>query len=305
MKTLQAEMLDLKSIEVLDFVDREEMPTEDERLSRSIRSGGIQEPLIVVRDKGQTLLVKGSRRRRIALSLGIPKARCVIDQVPDGMTAESYIRRVRFILHEHRQDLIPSVRAGLIVKLKEQLGLKNKQVAAYLGIDPDTITNWLEVLRFVPEVVAAIDTGALRMDAARAFNGMTDEGQKAVWKKHKDELIGSGRKGAHKRIRNLYSPTKYPAFYHKPDKIAARLNRAKKKRTTRVSYTAAEKQRLLASVEVKEAELAEFTTEAQALKRQCNAAGPLVAAILRQRNLRALVSKEMLPELERFAEVYT
>lgn len=278
---------------------------EDEVLLRSIRQGGVQQPLVVLAVGNGYQLVDGGRRLEAARALGLPKVPAVVDIPPGDVDPLTYGRRIRFILDEHRQDLLPSQKAELILKLKETMGLNNGQMAAYLGVDPDSITNWLAIRRYIPDVVRAIDVGALTMQQAKAMEGMGEEGQRTVWKKHAEELM-QARGGSHRRIREQYNPEKYPHFYVNPEKRLAILARGKRKGggKAKINYTAEEKKKLLASVEMKEAEIAELKEEMNQNKREITAAAPIIAALLRENKLRALIPEEMLPELERFAESY-
>jgi ParB/RepB/Spo0J family partition protein len=307
MKRLPVMMIPVDAIDIPAQVNRPRPNRlEDEVLLRSIRQGGIQQPLVVLAVDDGYQLVDGSRRLDAARALGLPRVPAVVDMISGERDPESYGRRIRFILDEHRQDLLPSQKAELIVKLKEAMGLNNGQMAAYLGVDPDSITNWLAIRRYIPEVARAIDVGALTMQQAKAMEGMGEEGQRVVWKKHAEDLM-QARGGAHRRIREQYPPEKYPQYYLHPERRAAILARGKRPRRggkTRPNDTAGEKKRLLANVEAKEAELAELKEEMAQSKREIAAASPVIAAMLRNSKLRALIPEEMLPELERFAETY-
>lgn len=279
---------------------------DDDVLAKSIRAGGIQQPLVVIADGDMFRLVRGSRRLAIASSLGIPKVPVVVASVPDGMAPDVFVRRLRFILHEHQQDLLPSQRAELIVKLREMMGLSNAALAQFLGVDADSITNWLAVRKYVPEIVTAMDAGAVTMKAARVFDGMSETGQRSIWKKHRREICTESGGELHQVMRRSYPPEQFPSFYRDPAKMTARLNQKKQKRAgkSRADYTATEKKRLLSDVQFGEAEIAALKDEQSELKADIEAATPVVGAILRNRKLRALVPAEMLPELDRFAEVY-
>ena len=307
MKRLRVLLIPVESIAVPNEATRPRpSKVDDDVLVRSIRQGGIQQPLVVLPVGNGYQLVDGSRRLAAARELGLPKVPAVVDTPPGDIDPTTYGRRIRFILDEHRQDLLPSQKAELILKLKETMALNNGQMAAYLGVDPDSITNWLAIRRYIPDVVRAIDVGALTMQQAKAMEGMGEEGQRTVWKKHADEL-SQARGGSHRRIREQYPPDKFPHFYVDPAKRAAILARGKrvgKGGKAKASYTSDEKKKLLASVEMKEAELAELKEEVAQSKREIAAASPVIAALLRDSKLRALIPEEMLPELERFAESY-
>lgn len=302
---MKAEVLTVQKIVIPDYVRRDPDKVGDDLLRKSIEHGGVQQPLVVVKERGTPILVDGLRRIRQCNALGVAKATAVIDVVPKGQTTEEYIRKIRFVLDEHRQDLLPSQKAELIETLQRMFGMKKVQVAAYLGVDPDSITNWLAVKKYVPEVVTALDSGALTMQAARAFDGMTEEGQKKVFQRHGERLMDGGGK-LHREIRAQYPPEKFPKMYRDPQLIASRLARTsgKRKAKARVQIPADEKKLLLNSLEMKEAELREGQQELKELKAEIAAATPIVAALTRNEKLWALVSEEMRAELERFSEIY-
>lgn len=282
----------------------------DDVLTKSIATGGVQTPLNVIETApNEFRLVKGSRRLGACKALGIVKVPCMVSPLPKGANLEDYIRRIRFIVSEHRQDLLPTQKAALIVRQKSDLGLNNSQLAAYLGVDADSITNWLAPLKYIEPVKSAMDTGALTMQNARVFDGLTEFGQATIWRKHLKELTVDGAGGVHRRIRSQYPPEHYPAFYANPEATAARLSRTAKarRRTKKRPVTSTdEKRKLMGSVELREAELVELQVEAKELKAACIAAGPVVSAILRNKKLRDLIPRDsgMIAELERFSEIY-
>lgn len=304
---MKATTLSIDHIEVPEDVERSHDKVADDLLRKSIEQGGVQQPLVVVPGDGNKyLLVDGLRRLRAARALGIGKVPAVVDTVPKGLTAEEYRRRLRFILDEHRQDLLPSQKAELIETLKKMFSMNHKQVSAYLGIDQDSVTNWLAVKNYIPEVVTALDTTRLTMRAARTFDGMSEEGQQKVWQAHGKELMeGSGSK-LHKSVRAQYPPTEFPSYYREPEMMAQRLARkqGKRKSKARTIIPPDEKKRLMQSLDVKETELRDGQEELKQMKAEINAATPIVAAIFRNEKFLAQVPEEMREELERFAEIY-
>jgi ParB/RepB/Spo0J family partition protein len=243
----------IEQIIVPPWVLREsESKVDDEILLKGIREDGIQQPLVLIQDGERYILVNGSRRLAIARELGLPRVPAVLAKVPPGVPIEKHARRLRFILAHHHQPLLPSQRATLVAELKKSMNLTNAEVARFRGVDEDTITNWMAVLRYIPEVVAAIDSGAITLKDARVFVGMTPDGQRVLWKRHAKEIAGAGEK-AHKSLRAKYPPLQFPAFYDKPEQIAARLGQTqgKRKSAPRVDYSAAEKKRLMRDEEIR------------------------------------------------------
>lgn len=299
-------LLPVSSLWAPDEWRRAQSKVKDAILKGSIAEGGIQQLLVVVPDGKRNIVAEGIRRMDIAPSLEITKVGAVIVEAPEGQEPVEFARRLRYMLNELRDDPVPSVRASLLQRLKEQFKMTNTAVAQYLGVDQDTITNWLAVTRYVPEIVSALDRGILTMQAARVFDGMSESGQKKVWKADGQDLMNSAGGRMHKELRSKYPPTKFPHFYREPDKIAARLGKAKtrRKRLVKPSYTPAEKQRLHTSLDMKEAALKDATADVKQYKAEIAAAMPILHAIKRTPELWKLVPDEMKPEIDRVLEIY-
>lgn len=302
---MKSKLVSPEKLVVLDCIERPAAKVADDRDTESIKQIGIREPLIGIEWEGDDYLVDGERRRRIAVHLGIRSVPVVAYEKPDGKTIEEAVRHLRFLLAHHEQDLIPSQKCAIILQMKE-FGMKHKQIAKALGISPDSVTNWLSIRSYIPEIVREIDSGRLTSQKARVFDGMTPEGQKTLWKAHKQEIIDLPGGQAHKVLRAQYSPDKHPEYYRKAEMIAARMQRAPQRRKARkrVNITPDEKRRLNTSVEIKEIELREGTEELEQWKREINASIVPIRAVLRSEKLRSLVPAETLEELQAFAEIY-
>jgi ParB/RepB/Spo0J family partition protein len=277
---------------------------EDETLKASIAKTGIQQPLVVLSVGDELRLVDGWRRLTIARELGLPKVPVVIHEVPKDREPEEYAGTLRFILDEHRQDLLPSQRAELLMKIKSMTGFGNPEMATFLGVNKESIRNWLDILHYDEAVVKLLDSATIALNTARVFVGMTHEGQRHILKKHRDELLAAGKKEQFaKKMRGLYPPDKYPAFYVDPKVTQKNLQIAssmRKKAKAAPAYDAAEKRRLLASVELKESELADNRLEIKETKEECILFAPVVNGILRHKTLRDMVPDTMIEELEIF-----
>lgn len=303
---MKAELTPIDHITVTDDVTRPLNKVTDDRERKSIDEGGIQQPLILVRDGERLLLAKGLRRLRIARALGMTKVPTIAYNPPAGQSAEEYVRELRLVLEMLRQDLLPSQKCGLVEDLKSRFSMNNEQVAVYLGIAPDSVTNWLAVRRYIEPVVKAMDSGDLTMRAARGFDGLSEYGQHAIWNEHFAELTGNTSTDVHKILRFAYPPEKFPKYYRNAKLAIKRLNRKQSRRrgVTRETITAAEKRRLLSSVDMKEAELRDGKEKLARYEREINASIAPIHAIMRNEKLLAHVPEEMREELARFCEVY-
>lgn len=292
-------------ITVLEFVERPHNKISDSRDRLSIEKHGILQPLVLVPDGDRLLLADGLRRLRIGKSLGIGKVPYVLAPAPRGRNAEEYTRELRLALDIHRQDLTPSQLCAQAMDLKERFQMTNKELAAFMLCDQDTITNRLSVRNYLPEIVQALDSGRMTMGAAKVFDGMSEKGQRTVWKRHGEELLGPGKHAMRRRIRTLYPPSEHPAFYRQPELVAKRLKRkADKRRGRPAPVTAEEKRRLMASLDMRSIELEEGTREEKRLKREIEAATVPIHAIMRSEKLRGMLSPEMVEEFARYCEVY-
>jgi ParB family chromosome partitioning protein len=183
MTTLTGKLIRVDQIDVPPGYERKSTLMEDDAVKRSIEKTGIQQPLSVVAlPSGRYGLIKGGRRLAIAQSLGLKTVPAVIDQLPPDTEPSAFQNRLRFILDEHRQDLFPSQRAALIRQLMSMFKMMQKDVAEYLGVDAGSVTNWMRIEDYHPEIVKAIDTGEITLHAARAFDRMKQESQPKVFK---------------------------------------------------------------------------------------------------------------------------
>jgi ParB/RepB/Spo0J family partition protein len=303
----QAKLVDVPAIHVPDKYRRHGNVVEDDKLRQSIERTGIQQPLVISQlSNGKYVLIDGYRRLEVAKFLKMSEVPCVIDELPEGVPAEEYRDRMRFILDEHRQDLFPSQRALLIKTLQRNFTMNNKQVGEYLGVDATTIGNWLMVDSYIPEVVKAIDANEITQHAARVFDGMTESGQKRIWKSHRDDLKTVAPTKLHRDLREKYHPEDHPQFYRQPEKVTRKLNRVKRKRVAhrRPVITKTEKQLLFNDIQLREAEFRDAEKDLEQFKLEITLATRIIRAILQNDKLCALVPLEMRGDLGRFAEIY-
>lgn len=293
-------------IDVPSEYESKDSLVEDDALRKSIRKYGVLQSVMLLRDGKRFTVIKGARRVRIAGLEGSRDIPALISEVPAGVDRKAYRDRLRMILTQARQDLLPSQRADLIKQIMQKFGMNQTAVAEMLGVDAGSITNWLSVTRYIPEVVRAIDRREITMHAARAFDGMTPQGQEKVWKSKRKEITTLSAGRAHRLVRQVYSPTSHPDMYIAPKSTAEKMSRPKGKRATkaRPRLTRAEKDMLSRDLNLREVELQEAQEELTKLKREITLATNPIRAILHNEDLVAVIPKEMKEELDRFAEVY-
>lgn len=282
--TLEGRLIRADAIEIPSGFDREASLVEDDALRKSIELNGIQQPLVVLsRPDGKFSLIDGFRRLEIARVLDIKNVPAVVDQLPEGSEVNEYQNRLRFVLDESRQDLLPSQRAFLIRQMMRIFELTGKDVAAYLGLDAGSVSNYLAIEKYESEIIKAIDTGEVTAFSARAFDGLAPEAQSRIFRAHRKEMSAMSGGAFHKMIRARYSPAKYPNYYTSPEKTQEKLQRRQKGRRTkaRPSYTTDEKKTLLRSLELQAVQLEDAEAEHKHKTRCCTLAGPIANGIMR------------------------
>lgn len=288
-------------IDVPEEYEPEDSLVEDDTLRRSIEKSSVQQSIHVLpAARGRFSVVDGARRVLISQLLELPDIPAVVHPV------DTDAGKLRFVLNQLRQDLLPTQRAGLIAQLMDKFHMTQKDVAGYLGLNEGTISNFLSVLDYVQEVQRAIDTGEVTPFHARAFDGMNPEGQKAVFRKFRDKFPELSGKVAHQLVRKQFGPDTHPRFYVAPEKTLEKLNRkqGRRKAKHRPKLSKDDKDRLGRDLRLKEVELADSKQELAQLKREIALATPVLRAIYRNKDLVQMIPAEMKEETDRFCEVY-
>lgn len=279
---------------------------EDEQLEKAIKKDGVNQMLVVLQSEGVYKVIKGTRRLMIAKALGIPRLACNILTLPEDVDEMAFMRKERFMVDEHRQALLPTQRAMLVEEIKLAHGFSNAQVADYLGVVPDTIGNWTDILKLPKKIQDAIDRGEVKEHAVRPLRALKPEAQLDLFEKHKNELTDtSGAKVFKERFNKQYSPDKAPNLYNAPT-VSAKIRKAAsgKPRTRRVTknYSDAEKRKLIESLTLQDSEAKQekkLTTAINAINTKCI---PVVDVMLNTEEIRSKLPEEMLFQLTAWAE---
>jgi ParB family chromosome partitioning protein len=141
-----------------------------EELSRSIRSHGIIQPIVVRKvDEGYEIIA-GERRWRAAQRAGLLKVPVVVRDIP-----ENKLLAVALIENIQREDLNPIEEAVAYRRLSDEFHLTQEQIADAVGKDRSSIANYVRLLRLPQEVRANVASDTLSMGHARALLALTDE----------------------------------------------------------------------------------------------------------------------------------
>ena len=146
---------------------------DDERiddLSRSIRSNGIIQPIVVRKVDNGYEIIAGERRWRAAQRAGLLKVPVVVRDIP-----EDRVLAVALIENIQREDLNPIEEAVAYRRLSDEYHLTQEQIADAVGKDRSSIANYVRLLRLPQEVRGNVASNTLSMGHARALLALTDE----------------------------------------------------------------------------------------------------------------------------------
>lgn len=148
-----------------------------DELAQSIRANGVIQPIVVRRAAAAGAagndhyeIVAGERRWRAAQRAGLLKVPVAVREVPDDKLLE-----VALIENIQREDLNPIEEAQAYRRLTDELQLSQESIAAQVGKDRATVSNYMRLLRLPAEVRTALAEGDMGMGHARALLSLTDE----------------------------------------------------------------------------------------------------------------------------------
>ncbi len=156
-----------------DFAD-----VELEQLAGSLARHGMLQPIVVrPLPSGRYELVAGERRWRAAQRAGWAEIPAAIRALSDAQAAELAI-----VENLQRQNLGAIELAQAVAKLIADLDLTHEEVAATLGAERSTVSNWLRLLELDPEVQACVGDGdgQLRAGHAKVLAGLKP-GEQRRW----------------------------------------------------------------------------------------------------------------------------
>lgn len=138
-------------------------------LADSIRERGTLQP-IVVRSSGTGYeVIAGERRLRAATIAGLAEMPAIVRSVSDDEMLE-----LALIENIQRADLNAIERARGYQVLHERYGLSHEQVAARMGEDRATVSNYIRLLGLCEEAVQAIARGDLGPGHGKVLLGQSD-----------------------------------------------------------------------------------------------------------------------------------
>jgi ParB family transcriptional regulator, chromosome partitioning protein len=138
-------------------------------LSRSIRSNGVIQPIVVRKAGAGYEIVAGERRWRASQRAGLLKVPVVVRDIPDErLLAAALIENIQ------REDLNPIEEAHAYRRLADEFSLTQEQIAEAVGKDRSSIANYVRLLRLPDDIREHVAGGTLSMGHARALLSLPD-----------------------------------------------------------------------------------------------------------------------------------
>jgi ParB family chromosome partitioning protein len=138
-------------------------------LAESIKEHGVLEPLVVAKTPAGYQIIAGERRWRAAKLIGLKNVPVLIKETtPQGMLEMALVENVQ------REDLNPIDRAQAFIRLMEEFGLTNKEIAQRIGKSPPYISNSIKLLNLPDALKDGLLSGLITEGHARALASIED-----------------------------------------------------------------------------------------------------------------------------------
>lgn len=138
-------------------------------LSKSLKTQGVLQPVVVRPIESGFELVVGERRWRAAQRAGLHRIPAVVREVTDDRLLETAL-----IENLQRENLNPIEEAQAYRAILEEARLSQEQLAARVGKQRTTIANSLRLLGLPSVVQDRVRSGELSMGHARALLGLSN-----------------------------------------------------------------------------------------------------------------------------------
>lgn len=181
----EVQLLPLERIRANPFQPRREFSAEQlEELAASIREHGVLHPVVVRKRGDEYELIVGERRTRACRALGWETIPAIVREMSDAEVAE-----LALIENLQRENLGFFEEAEGYLRLLEEFGLTQEELASRLGKSQSTVANKLRLLRLSDSVRRRIAQEMLTERHARALLRIENEEEqlKAI-----DEIVAKG-----------------------------------------------------------------------------------------------------------------
>jgi len=150
-------------------------PDSLQELAASIKSHGLNQPIVVARrESGDYEIISGERRWRACQLAGLEHVDAI---VRDGISNEQMLA-LSLIENIQREDLNAIDIAQAYKQLVDSFGVAQTEIAQYCGKSRAAVSNALRLLELPPQIQKAVQTGAISEGHARALLTVPDRNER-------------------------------------------------------------------------------------------------------------------------------
>jgi ParB family chromosome partitioning protein len=173
----------VEEVEIFKIISNPHQPRKDfneerlKELSESIKKNGIIQPILVTKRGDQLEIIAGERRLKAAKLAGLSKVPVIIREANEQQKLELAI-----IENIQRHDLNPIEEANSYLKLSQEFGLNQEEVAQKVGKSRSAVANRLRLLQLPSEIQKALIEEKITEGHAKAILAVSDpEKQRALF----------------------------------------------------------------------------------------------------------------------------
>jgi len=169
-------------------------------LAASIKKHGLMQPIIVVEENGEFILVAGERRLRAVKSIGEKEIKAIISDI-----SLNELREYALIENIQREDLNPVEIAASLQALINEHGYTHEALAKNIGKSRSYISNILRLLALPDFVKEKVSKNEISYGHAKILSGLSEEEMIRTVENIKKN--GLSVRETEKFVQNLKKPT--------------------------------------------------------------------------------------------------
>ena len=153
-------------------------------LADSIKKHGLMQPIIVIENNNEYILVAGERRLRAVKSLGDKKIKAIISDI-----SLKDLREYALIENIQREDLNALEIASSLKALIDEFGFTHEELAKNIGKSRTYISNMLRLLNLPEKAKEKLAQNKISYGHAKILIGLDDEEVDKALKKIEEEKL--------------------------------------------------------------------------------------------------------------------
>ena len=150
-------------------------------LSESIKRHGLLQPVVVIEQNGEYVLIAGERRVRASKMAGLGTIRAIVADIDP-----SRFRELALIENIQREELNPVELARSYRELIEEYGITQEELSKIIHKSRSQIANTLRLLQLSDYVIEKLSSSQITQGHAKVLVGLDEKDQRVVC----DTIVG-------------------------------------------------------------------------------------------------------------------